>query len=392
MAAFKDSTGAIQQVPVALELYRAASENGQSLEQHINSLYPTASNAPSAFRQILASEGINLVADTKRGVRASTVAEMLAGTTLSAGTVLKEGIPASRILFPAAIMSAIENKLQVDRETTPNAFEKLIAVDDSINSDRFERPILDFSKPEGARSMGIGQLALPNTMLTITASDTSRKIPVMSLGMEISDQAKAATTLDIVGLALARQAAVERNERAQGYILSLLNGDVDQGTVALSAIANKSQKAVSFDPTISTAGVLTHKAWIKWLSQNSTKRRITHVVTDLDTAMAIENRIGKPVAVGDNPNSPRIDAIPVIMNPSWDFHTQIFITQDPSWPAGTIMGVDNRYGVHRVKSLTAQYEAVEALVMKRSTQMRFDHGEIVYRLFDEAFEVLTLTL
>jgi len=389
MAAFKDFSGAVHQVPLDIELYRAASEAGQSFEQHINHLYPTGANQPSAFRQILASEGINLTADKKTGMRASTVAEMMNG--LQAGTVLKEGIPASRILFPAAIMSAIENKLQVDRETTPNAFEQLIAVDDSINSDRYERPILDFSKPEGARSATITQLAMPNTMLTITASDTSRKIPVMSLGMEISDQAKAATTLDIVGLALARQAAVERNETAQGYILSLLNGDTDQGMASLASLS-KVQKAVSFDATISANGVLSHKAWIKWLAQNSTKRRITHVVTDLDTAMAIENRTGKPVITGDNPTSPRIDAIPTIMNPSWDFNTKIFITQDPNWPAGTIMGLDQRYGVHRVKSLTAQYEAVEALVMKRSTQMRFDHGEIVYRLFDEAFEVLTLTL
>ena len=391
MTAFRDNTGAIQQVTVSLEMYRAAAENCQSFEQYVNSQYPTEANKPTAFRQFLASEGINLTADRDRGMRATTVAEMMNGTGLQAGTILKEGIPASRILFPAAIMSAIENKLQVDRETTPNAFEQLIAVDDSINSDRFERPILDFSRPEAARSAGIAQLAMPNTMLTITASDTSRKIPVMALGMEISDQAKAATTLDIVGLALARQAAVERNETAQNYINSLLNGDLDQGMASLASL-NRVFKAVSFDSSITQNGVLTHKAWIKWLSQNSTKRRITHVVTDLDTAMAIENRVGKPVITADNPNSPRIDSIPTIMNPSWDFNTKIFITQDPTWPAGTIMGLDSRYGIHRVKSLTAQYEAVEALVMKRSTQMRFDHGEIVYRLFDEAFEVLSLTL
>jgi hypothetical protein len=29
--------------------------------------------------------------------------------------------------------------------------------------------------------------------------------------------------------------------------------------------------------------------------------------------------------------------------------------------------------------------------MRRSTQFRFDFGEIVYRLFDDAFEVMTLT-
>lgn len=395
MTAFRDNTGAIQQVEVTVEMYRAANEAGQSFEQYVNSQYQTAPNQPSAFRQFLASENIHIKGDPKRGILSASIHDMLNGTGMcapQAGTVLKEGVPASRILFPAALMSALEDKLNVDRETTPNAFEQLIAVDDSINSDRYERPILNFKRPEEARSQVISQLALPNTMLTITASDVTRKIPTFSLGMEISDQAKAASTLDLVGLALARQAATERNEQSNNYILSLLNGDSDQNMLALSAIAGKVQKAVSFDATITKNGELTHEAWIYWLAQNSTKRRITHVVTDLKTALAIENRRGKPTNQNDNPGSPRIDAIPTIMNPSWDFNTKIFITQDPNWPAGTIMGLDSRYGVHRVKSLTAQYEAVEALVMRRSTQMRFDHGEIVYRLFDEAFEVLTLTL
>ena len=373
MTAFRDNTGAIQQVTVGLDMYKAANEAGQSFEQYVNTTYATAEGKPTAFQQFLASENIHIKGDSKRGIISASIHDMLNGTgpcAPQAGVVLKEGVPASRILFPAALMSAMENKLQVDRETTPDAFDQLVAVDDSINSDRYERPILDFKRPEEARSQIISQLALPNTILTITASDVNRKIPTFSLGMEISDQAKAASSLDLVGLALARQAATERNETAQGYILNLLNGDSDQAMAALSAISGKVQKAVSFDSTISQNGVLTHKAWIKWLSQNSTKRRITNVVTDLDTAMAIENRVGKPVITGDNPNSPRIDAIPTIMNPSWDFNTKIFITQDPNWPAGTIMGIDQRYGIHRVKSLTAQYEAVEALVMRRSTDRK----------------------
>ena len=44
-----------------------------------------------------------------------------------------------------------------------------------------------------------------------------------------------------------------------------------------------------------------------------------------------------------------------------------------------------------MKSLTASYQAVEDFVIKRSTVMRIDNGEIVYRLFDEAFDVLTFS-
>lgn len=395
MAAIKDQNGQTQQVTIALEMYRDAAAKGLSLEQHLNQLYPTQPGKASAFTQILASEGIFIKGNKQFGLRSATVAEMLEGSGRfdpQAGVIVKEAVPASRILYPAALMSAIEDKLSVDRETVPNAFESMIAVDDSINHDRFERPVINFSRPEAARSQAISQLAMPASMLTITASDQSRRIPVASLGLEISEQAAKASSMDIVSLALARQAATERNERANGYIMSLLEGDKDMEMVALATISGKYATAQSFDASITVAGKLTHKAWIKWMSKNSTKRRITHVITDIDTAMIIEGREGKPVVTGDNPTSPRIDSIPTILNPSWDFNTKIFITDNPNWPAGTILGFDQRYGIHRVKSLTAQYEAIEQLVMKRATQMRFDHGEIVYRLFDEAFEVLTLTV
>lgn len=395
MAAYINAQGQTQQVELHVGMYREAMNNNLSLAQHINRLFPDAAEAHgSAFNQFLASEGIFLKPSKDYGIRAASMDEILNGRgEMKGGTIVKEAVPASRILFPAAVMAAIEDKLTVDLETTPNAFEGMIAVDDSINGDRYERPVLNFSKPEGHRAGAITQLAMPNAMLSITASDVTRKIPTIGLGLEISEQAIKATTLDLVGLALARQAATERNERAINYILSLLNGDVDMQQLALSAIANKSRKASSFDAGITTAGTLSQRAWIKWLYNNSTKRRITHVVTDLDGAFAIENRTGKPTNQNDNPNSQRIDAIPSIVNPAWDFNTKIFLMPEGSgWPAGTIMGLDSRYGIHRVKSLSASYEAVENLVMRRATQMRFDHGEIIYRLFDEAFEVLDLSL
>jgi hypothetical protein len=393
MAAYINSKGETNQVPLEIGMYRAAFDNGMSFEQYINRTYADADpkHGP-AFTQLLASEGIFLRPVKEYGVRASTMDEILngKGQMQAGGTILKEGVPASRILFPAAYLSVIEDKLLVDLNVTPNAFEGMIAVDDSINNDRFDRPVLHYSRPEAARHQIITQLAMPNTMLGITASEVSRKIPTFSLGLEVSDQALKATTLDLVGLALARQAAVERNERAQNYISQMLNGDVDNGMAALSSISGKSVKASSFDSSLTVAGTLSQKAWISWLFKNHLKRKITHVVTDLATAMAIENRSGKPVVVGDNPTSHRIDAIPSIINEAWDFNTKIFLTDDPNWPANTIMGMDARYAIHRVKSLTATYEAVEQLVMRRSTQMRFDFGEIVYRLFDEAFEVMTL--
>jgi hypothetical protein len=45
----------------------------------------------------------------------------------------------------------------------------------------------------------------------------------------------------------------------------------------------------------------------------------------------------------------------------------------------------------KVTSLFADYSAVEDVVMKKSTELRIDRGWIVYRMWDEAFNVLSLT-
>lgn len=374
-------------VNLSLDTYREAADQGRSLRQHLAVIHPTnASKDGTAYQQVLEQCGIMVRGNKEFGLRASTMEEVLSPKD-AAGVVTKDGIPASRLLFPAVILDIIENKLAVDLTTNPNALNSMIAVEDNVQGDRWERPVLDFSKPEAARSASVSQLALPNVMMTITASDRPMRIPSWAIGLEISEQAQRSTTLDLVGLAVARQAAVEGNERANSYILSLLNGDTDFDMVALSAIAGKVTTAVSLDAA-ATAG-LTQTAWLGWLSNRSNRRTITHVVTNLAGAMAIENRAGKPTVQNDDPNSPRMDTLFSVLNPKWPTNVKIFLTDDPNWPANTIMGLDSRYAIHRVNSLTAQYSAIEQFVLKRSTAMRVDRGEMLYRLFDEAFEVLT---
>ena len=393
MAAFIDDKGATQQLNLDVSMYKIAADNNMSLEQYVNRQYPAQANG-NTFDQLLASEGIFVRGNKDIGLRAATMDEVLNGRPrMEAGVIVKDAIPASRILFPAAILAAVEDKLVADLEMTPNAFNGLVAVDDVISTDRWERPVLNFSKPEAARSQGIAQLALPNSMLTITASDISRAIPTRSLGLEISDQAMKATTLDLVTLALARQRAVERNERSYEYILSLLNGDPDIKMAALSTISGKIKRANEFDTGVTTAGTLSQKAWINFLYNNATRRTINYVITDIAGALAIENRTGKPTVNTDNATSPRINTEMIVANPMWPTNVKVFImAPDSGWPANRILGLDSRYGVHRVTSSSATYEAIEQFVLKRSTAMRFDTGEVVERLFDDAFDVLSLDL
>lgn len=384
---FVDAHGDKKPVDLNVGMYKEAADSGLTLKQHLSNLYPTnAEKHGSAYEQVLEQCGIFVKGNREFGIRASTIDDVL-NPKDAASVITRDGVPASRVLFPAVFLDVIEDKLAVDYATTPNSFGSMLAQDISINGDRWERPVLNFSNPEAARGAPISQLALPNSMLTITASDRSQRIPNWSIGMEISEQALKSTTIDLVGLAVARQAAVEGHERTNGYILSLLNGDTDIGMAALSTISGKVKTAVSLDAS-ATSG-LTQKAWLAWLVANANKRTISHVITDLAGAQTIWDRSGKPALYGDNRVTPSQDTLFEVMNPSWPQSVKVFITTDVNWPAKTIMGIDSRYAITRVKSLTAQYSAVEQFVLKRSTAMRMDKGELVYRFFDEAFEVLT---
>ncbi len=382
-----DARGDKTPVNLSVEMYQTAAEQGLGLGQHLANLYPTnAEKYGSPMAQMLEQCGIFIKPNREFGIRASSMHDIL-NPKEAAGVITKDGVPASRILFPAVLLEIIEDKLNVDYTVNPMGLSMMVAVDQSIPGDRWERPVLNFSKPEAARGQAVSQMAAPNSMLTITASDKTMRVPNWAIGMEISEQALKVTTVDLVGLAVARQAAVESNERANDYILNLLNGDVDSGDVALSSIAGKVKTAVSLDAAATTG--LTQESWMQWLNDKSYKRTIDYVVTDLKGALAIERRTGRPTNFNDNPNSPRIDTLSSVVNPTWPKEVKVFLTNDPSWPAKTIMGVDSRYGIHRITSLSAAYSAIEQFVLKRSTAMRVDKGEMVYRLFDEAFEVLT---
>lgn len=372
---------------VSLAVMKEASELGVSMRDYLNAKNPTnAERDGTAFEQALEQTGIFIGGNRALGIRKTNFDDVLNPSKEAASPITRDNVPASRILFPPAILSVIEDKLKVDRTESTNALNQMIAAEDSINGTRWSRPVLNFSKPESARSAPVAQLAMPNTMLSITATDRDMVVPSWSLGLEISEQALAITTIDFLGLALGRQAEVERNERSNTQILSLLQGDIDNGQIALTA-----SRAVDLDATVSADGTISQKAWVAWLSRNAVKRRIDTIVTDLATAIAIENRTGKPIITQDNPNSKRIDTLFTVMNPHWPDSVKIFLTTDANWPANTILGLDSRYGIHRVSSLSAQYSALENFVLKRSTAMRFDNGELLYRLFDEAFDVLTLT-
>lgn len=389
MAAFIDAQGATQQFEVTLDLVKAASADRVSLREYVNAKLDTNAEVyGDAFSQLCESEGIVLKSNKKYGIRSPSLAAALEGrTVLEAGAIVRTPSAQGRVLLMPAIGALIEDKLVSDLDMNANAFDGMVAQDDTIADEWLLWPEINFSAPEAARSQVTSQLAKPANFISITTAEKSVRIPTFALGIEWSQQVTKYVSLDLLTLAIARQVATERNARANENLLALLSGDADMGQASLSSLG-KSATAASYDAAATTG--ITQLAWVSYLYNNSKKRRVTHLVTDIAGAMAIENRTGRPTVVQDNPGSKRIDSTVYVSNPTWAPDLPIFIVDSTvGWPAKTILGIDARYAIHRVTSTNASYEAQEEFVLKRSSAMRYDFGQITRRLFLDAFDVLT---
>ena len=388
MAHYIDTQGQSQQVNIAPSIYLEAKDAGVSVETLINTRHPVKEGAPSAFRQMAASLGMFMKEDRKLGIRPTKLKAVMDGSCMNVSANTRNDVPESRILFPATILSTIEDKLARDLNTAAAAFDRLVAVTDTIEGTEFKRPVISYDRPSEYRMQATAQLARPTNMMLLTVSDRSQSINTVAQGVEWSEQLESSVGLDVVALSVARQVAVERDARANQNILSLLNGDEDLNMKPLAQV-NPYHKVTDFDTT-ATAGELTQLAWVKWLYQGRSFRSIDWIITDIDGALAIENRKGKPLVTSDDGTSPRINTQMTIANPLIPANVQVFVTDNPDWPAGTLVGLDSRYAVQRINSLSADYQATAEDVIKRSRTMRWDTGSAAIRLYDEAFSVLEL--
>ena len=390
MASFIDAQGATQQFEVTLDVIKAAADNRETVRDYINALLPTdVAKYGDSFSQCAASEGLVLTNDKRNGIKAPSLDSVLNGRPQlnAAGAIVRTPTSQARILLMPTIGALVEDKLLSDLDMNANAFDGMIAIDTAIADDWLLWPEANYAGPEAGRSQVTSQLAKPVNMLTLTTSEKSVRIPTFSMGIEWSEQATKYLGLDFIALSLARQVAVERDERANANLVAMLLGDNDVGQGALSGIAGKVKTAVGLDAAAVTG--ITQKAWMLWLYANGKKRRISHCVTDVLGALAIQGRANRPVVTGDNGTSVRINTNEVVSNPTWTDNVSIFITDDANWPAGTVMGIDSRYAIQRVTSTNASYQAQEDFVLRRGSAMRFDAGSLARRLYNDAFEVLT---
>ena len=398
-----DKDGAQVEVDLKGLLYHeiAATEE-MSYRQVLCREFPTQVGKPDAFMQACHAAGLRFQADDKLGIPAANLKEMLnpslATTNQTGGTYTSSpAIPDSKILFVPALLETVENILNTKEDVATSAFDSLVGYRKIIASDRFEQAVIDFGGkggPEDVRPQRVAQNARPPLMLSITASDVARTIPTESIGMEISAKALRENSLDIVALAFARMFKKVDYADWVSYLLVCLGGDsngfsnvMDDNTAALDSVT-----AQSFDSAVTVAGTITQKAWLKFLYANSMTMNKTHMVTDFDTMLAIENRTGRPTNVQNN-SVDRIDTPFRVTYPSFNSTVDILVMPaDAGWTANTIMAIDKDSAIAEITSSVADYQAIENQLMKKSTEIRLDRGKLRYRQWTDAFDVMTLTV
>lgn len=382
MTSFIDDNGQRQAFEPKLEHYAEAFGKGLTLRQYYTQTLSTDEDKyGSAFDQILASAGMLLKGDKQSGLRPPTVSSFLGNGAPDAGMALTrpDGTNAltltGRLLFPAVVMELADAFLVNDDSSYNALFESMVAVNQSVDSPHVFQPLIDVTGPRDSRAMPISQMAEPVNMATITLSERSFKLPTWSIGLEISDEAARASTLDLVGIAIREQALGERSARVNEAIKQLVDGDTDLGISALSAV-----DISDFDST-ATSGKVTNKGWIKLLREKWRKQTYTHVICDIDTYLAIEQREGRPVVV-DNDGTGRLTSMPSALNPNFPTSLPVFLLEDSSLlGANTVVLLDRSKGIRKVNHVGSTYTAVENYVMRRSTAFRFDFSEGYFRLF-----------
>lgn len=401
MFTYIDKNGAQQQVEIsAEEMIQGALAANLTPAAFINRKFADADmSIGPAFRQMQAAAGIT---DTRSsnpfGLTSASLASLLDGTSGFGANTQQNASPygtSSRAFTVISIIDAIESAMAKDRTTDADNFYSMVGNTLAINSEHFEQPVIDYQTVGGAetaKAQRVVQGAAPSRIAFFKTADRIRRIGSWNVGMEWTQQALRATTLDFVTMTLGRYLQVERDERAARYIADLFVGNNDMIVGAVSAVTTTSLDAAA------TGGVVTHKSWVKFLARNRKYRKITHAIADIDTYLKVEGRTGRPGTTNYDPTLARIDPQLTPGNQTFGGNVQWIIVDSAAdggpVPANTVYAVDASSAITLVTNSNAAYSAVESFALKRTEAMVMAWAEEVFRTFGDsdlrAFDVLTI--
>lgn len=383
----KDAKGdsVLKEMNMGVEAYKHASEKGMTLRQYVRTLAGDADRSKGdVLDQMYANSG--LFDSKKFGMPGMTIKD-LSQETIAEGFRRNDGNDQSlgaRLLYPQLIIETLnEAAMRDDGSDILSKWESMIAVNRSVSGTRVDQPTINTTGPEESQVGRIAQLAEPETMISITVGERSYRIPTFSIGLMISDEAMESTTLDLVRVVMEAQARGDRIRRVNEMVKAMVFGDKDLGLEALPQL-----QAKSFDSSITEAGKITKRAYIKWLHSKQNICDLRYALTNIDTALDLDE--------GLMPKQTGVDASKIV-TPFGGMNLDITIPRmvpmaDDVFGAGVIVGLDPRYAIQRTVNVQAAYEAIEKYVMRKATAFRVDFGETASRLHDEAWSVLNLTV
>jgi len=386
-------------ITLDMQDYKAAEKSKKTLPQYLANKYPVANakDHGSTFTQLLANAGMFTNHNRELGIAPPSMADVLDGTVdVSMSAVTRPDgqnalSPSGRLLFPALILEMVESELRRDDSVYSGIFNRMVAQTISTPTPRYDQPVIDVTGPRASKSQPIAQFAEPDRMVSISVSDRSFRMPVKSIGLEISKEAQAASTLDLVGIAVREQALEERADMIDESISNMLLGNADMGPDAQGALPVAA--GTTFDAAMTT-GVVTHEGWVKYLRNQWRYRNIDWVITDIDGFLAVENRTNRPVVVGDQGQDIRLNTIPTTQMPGIPNSVNFFIVENAATVGGAdrLVGLDSSKAIRKIVYTGADYQAVEEFVMRKSTAFRFDWSERHERIgFDNAWSVCDFT-
>ncbi len=404
---YRDSSGNVKTGYMALEDYQHASNNNMRASGVVNARHSDADPAfGSAFEQGCKYLGIYPKGDRKYGILPTTIKAIMdgsctqqmsgyqmagGGSIVSPKTPIGNSTPASRLFFAEIVLGFLDEELTADFGAEESAWNSMFAMNSSITSEVFTQPLINTTAPRDQDMRPIAQGALPQNMVSITASQSSKALGTVSIGLSLTDQAMRDATLDLVAIIVKEQALGQRMRMLWRDLNRVITGSLDAGETALTPV---DFKAV-YDST-AAANTITHNGYLKSLWDPSRIYSYSHMFGTLESYMAIEQRVGRPLAFdpatasyntgnagsyGLNPGNPRLINF-TTANPSF------LIVPDGVVPAYQYVMLDSRYSLARVTNVAASYSAVEQQVLQRQSFFRFDLSEFVYRLRADAIQVV----
>lgn len=401
MSFYMDATGRKHEVPVGIELYNEAKASGLTVAQLINTKFAAAGAEPdlklgTVFQQVTMSEGLVLVGENAFGKRSPYLQDIFDGKSgYNVIDTTQRANPygtSARTLFPAAVIEMIEDTMQPDRKTDDGLFRQMVKLNQSVNSDSYMQPVISYAGANranngtnGAQAQRITELANTPMMLMLSTSEKFRTLPTYGIGIEVSEKAMKATTLDMLVLTVNRYTQIEKDARVYQYISEIFLGDVDHNSGAVAATTSTSLDAAA------TGGVLTHKAWVKFLALKRKTRKITHLICDIDTYLKIEGRTGRPGSNNYDPTLARVDpqARPMNETSNGFANDVVYMIVDSAAeggpvPAGEVWALDKENAIMMVRNTSADFKATEDFVLRRSSAMVWHWGEVALRLWGDS--------